>query len=45
MSGFGRMIYSTGNIYVGHWANNQRNGYGVYSKVNGDYYEGSWLKN
>ncbi len=43
MAGFGRMMYSDGNVYAGDWRDNARNGYGVLTKKNGDYYEGCWL--
>ena len=32
-------------VRVGEWAENCRNGYGVYTYVNGDMYEGEWSNN
>ena len=30
---------------IGEWAEDGRNGYGVYTYANGDMYEGEWSKN
>ena len=31
--------------YTGEWADDVRNGYGMYTFANGDTYEGEWSKN
>jgi hypothetical protein len=42
MHGKGRKIYSTGEYYVGEFANDMANGYGVFRDINGGRYEGQW---
>lgn len=32
-------------VFIGEWRDDARNGYGVYTYVNGDTYEGEWSKN
>ena len=33
------------SVCTGEWADDARNGYGVYTYVNGDTYEGEWSNN
>jgi len=43
MSGFGEMIYnSTGHRYVGHWANNKKEGDGTFWYTDGNIYTGAF---
>jgi hypothetical protein len=40
--GYGRMLWSDGNYYEGHWKKDVFHGQGRYIFKNGDYYEGDW---
>lgn len=40
MSGYGRMVWSNKDIYIGMWFRGKRNGYGFLTKDNGDHFEG-----
>lgn len=42
--GYGRMIYSNGDEYIGNWIKGSRNGHGVTKYSNGDEYIGNWVK-
>jgi hypothetical protein len=42
MHGHGTYTWSTGEKYVGSWANHKRNGQGINTWPNGWRYEGSW---
>ena len=43
MSGKGKIIYSSNEVYTGDWDNDLPNGIGSYSTPYGDNYEGSWV--
>jgi len=44
--GEGKMTYSSGNYYEGHWENNKRNGHGVMHWLNlNEKYTGNWVDN
>ena len=41
--GKGRLILSSGNVYIGEWKNGYRHGFGKGTFANGDIYEGNWF--
>jgi hypothetical protein len=43
--GYGKLIYSDGHVYDGHWKNGFREGCGIINYVNGDFFKGSWKNN
>ena len=44
-NGYGKMIYSDGNVYEGEWLNNKRHGQGKMILANGYTYDGEWVNN
>ena len=42
--GFGILIDSFGNKYIGEWKNDQFHGQGILLSINGDYYQGDFIK-
>ena len=34
-NGYGRLIHSDGDVYLGYWANDKANGFGVYTHLDG----------
>lgn len=44
--GFGKVVYSNGDVYAGNWRKNMRHGHGLYNYVNlGLKYDGDWENN
>lgn len=43
LTGLGRHIFPSGNVYEGMFQNDKRNGYGRLIWSDGAYYEGEWL--
>jgi hypothetical protein len=41
-SGYGRLIHSSGDYYIGYWLKDQANGKGKYRHSSGATYEGDW---
>lgn len=44
-NGFGKFIYSDGDIYEGYFSAGSRHGFGKYQYIEGDTYEGMWSWN
>ena len=42
ISGKGRKLFSNGEYYVGEFAHDKANGYGVFKDIKGGRYEGNW---
>jgi hypothetical protein len=42
--GRGRLVYESGEVYYGDWANNRKHGTGTFIYVNGDKYTGAFHK-
>ena len=42
-NGFGKYIYSDGDVYVGQFKSTYRHGFGEYTYHEGDYYKGEWV--
>ena len=40
--GRGRLVYSFGSVYEGHWGEDKFNGRGRMIHSNGDIYDGNW---
>ena len=45
MSGYGRLIFASGNIYEGEFLNNQRHGTGTFTELSDKRYEGQFENN
>lgn len=41
-NGFGKFIYSDGDVYEGQFSGSYRHGFGRYEYIEGDIYEGEW---
>ena len=41
--GWGCLIYSNGESYIGQWKNGQVEGYGEYFNEDGSEYKGQWV--
>jgi len=39
-NGYGRLIHSDGDMYVGEWKNDKAHGYGEYNHMDGAAYKG-----
>ncbi len=44
-NGYGKFIYSDGDIYEGYFKSSYRNGFGKYQYIEGDVYTGEWSWN
>mmetsp|Transcript_28009 Transcript_28009/g.37396 ORF Transcript_28009/g.37396 Transcript_28009/m.37396 type:complete len:116 (-) Transcript_28009:863-1210(-) len=42
MHGKGRIAYSNGNVYDGHWHEGEFHGQGTYTRADGSSYDGAW---
>jgi len=40
---FGRMVYASGDVYVGQWAHDVKSFNGNMTYANGDVYRGGWV--
>ncbi len=41
-NGFGKYIYTDGDVYIGQFQSSYRHGFGEYNYHEGDYYKGEW---
>ena len=44
MEGQGKLVFNSGNVYLGSFSSSKRHGKGkIWFKVSGDTYEGDWV--
>ena len=42
MEGYGKYLYSNGDVFEGNWKNNRANGSGKFFTIKGYSYDGEW---